>query len=187
MELAGAAPNLPVAEHWSVALTIPLIVRISGEDDLIGVAERSAETFLSSLQAVPLLSLGAQAGLALLAVMRGDRVGCEKWYDLLSHEEFFSHTIVPDRLFGLLSGTAGNLDRAAEHFDSALVFCRNAGDRPELTWTCCDYADALLERNGEGDKDRAISLLDESLAISSELGMRPLMERVVSRRDILKA
>ncbi len=30
-------------------------------------------------------------------------------------------------------------------------------------------------------------LLDESLAISTELGMRPLMERVLSRRDILKA
>ena len=30
-------------------------------------------------------------------------------------------------------------------------------------------------------------LLDESLAISTELGMWPLMERVLSRRDILKA
>ena len=30
-------------------------------------------------------------------------------------------------------------------------------------------------------------LLDESLAISSELGMRPLMERVLSRREILRA
>ena len=34
---------------------------------------------------------------------------------------------------------------------------------------------------------QATSLLDESLAISSELGMRPLMERVLSRREILKA
>jgi len=32
-----------------------------------------------------------------------------------------------------------------------------------------------------------MSLLEEALAISSELGMRPLMERVLSRRDILKA
>ncbi len=32
-----------------------------------------------------------------------------------------------------------------------------------------------------------MSLLDESLAISSELGMGPLMERVLSRRDILGA
>ena len=32
-----------------------------------------------------------------------------------------------------------------------------------------------------------MSLLDGSLAISSGLGMRPLMERVLSRREILAA
>jgi hypothetical protein len=45
----------------------------------------------------------------------------------------------------------------------------------------------LLERDDEGEKSKATSLLDESLAISSELGMRPLMERVLSRGEILKA
>ncbi len=44
----------------------------------------------------------------------------------------------------------------------------------------------LLELD-PGDREQAMSLLDESLAISTELGMRPLMERVLSRRDILKA
>ena len=33
----------------------------------------------------------------------------------------------------------------------------------------------------------AMSLLDKSLAISSELGMRPPMERVLSGREILGA
>ena len=69
----------------------------------------------------------------------------------------------------------------------ALAFCRKAGYRPELAWTCCDYADALCERDGDGDRAKAMSLLDESLAISSELGMRPLLERVLSRREILGA
>ncbi len=72
------------------------------------------------------------------------------------------------------------------YFDEALAFCRR-GYRPELAWTCCDYADTLLQRNEFGDREQAVSLLDESLAISSELGMRPLMERVLSRRDILGA
>ena len=35
--------------------------------------------------------------------------------------------------------------------------------------------------------DKAVAMLDELLAISTELGMRPLMERVLSRREILKA
>ena len=42
-------------------------------------------------------------------------------------------------------------------------------------------------RNDEGDRDKAMTMLDESLAISTDLGMRPLMERVLSRREILKA
>ncbi len=92
-----------------------------------------------------------------------------------------------DRLLGLLSQTMGNLDQAAAHFEDALAFCRKAGYRPELAWSCCDYADTLRERDAEGDRAKAITLLDESLAISSELGMRPLMERVLSRREILKA
>ncbi len=68
-------------------------------------------------------------------------------------------------------------DKAAQHFDDALAFCRKAGYRPELAWTYCDYADMLLERNSPGDRAKAMTLLDESLAISTELGMRPLMER----------
>ena len=71
--------------------------------------------------------------------------------------------------------------------DEALTFCRKTGYRLEQAWTCCDYADALLHRNEPGDREKARSLLDESLAISSKLGMRPLMERVLSRREILQA
>ncbi len=92
-----------------------------------------------------------------------------------------------DRLLGLLTQTIGNIDQATGHFEDALAFCRKAGYRPELAWTCCDYADTLLQRTDDGDRAKAMSLLEESLAISSELGMRPLMERVLSRREILKA
>ncbi|HIM80034.1 MAG TPA: hypothetical protein EYM54_08040 [Dehalococcoidia bacterium] len=79
------------------------------------------------------------------------------------------------------------MDQSAGHFQDALAFCRKAKYQPELAWTCFDYADSLRERRGEGDRAKAITLLDESLTISSDLGMRPLMERVLSRREILKA
>ncbi len=52
---------------------------------------------------------------------------------------------------------------------------------PDLAGTCYDEADTLLQRNESGDRAKDRSLLDESLAISSELGMRPLVERVLSR------
>ena len=90
-----------------------------------------------------------------------------------------------DHLLGLLGHTGGKLDDAATHFEDALAFCRKAGYRPELAWSLCDYADMLTERDGPGDQERATVLLDEALDISTELGMRPLMERVQSRLKTL--
>ncbi len=92
-----------------------------------------------------------------------------------------------DRLLGLLAQTMGNLDDFHTHFEDALAFCRKAGYRPELAWTCCDYSDTLNQRKGEGDRAKAIRLLEESLAISTELGMRPLMGRVIERLARIQA
>ena len=47
-------------------------------------------------------------------------------------------------------------------------------------------ADTMFERDGDGDRAKATSLIADPLAISNELGMRPLMDRVLSRREILK-
>jgi len=120
----------------------------------------------------------------MLAVQKGDQFAAEEHYVYLLGQRgtmIWSFSSV-DRLLGLLSQTLGNLDQAAEHFEDALAFCRKAGYRPELAWTCCDYSDTLRESDAEGDRAKVITLLDESLAISSELGMRPLMERVLARK-----
>ena len=77
------------------------------------------------------------------------------------------------------------MDDAVPHFEESLAFCGKAGYRPELAWTCCDYADAPLQRKEAGDRERARSLLEESLSVSTELGMRPLMERVAARGRVL--
>ena len=95
--------------------------------------------------------------------------------------------ISTDRLPGLLAHTMEEFDQAQSHFEDAVSFSRNASYRPELVWSLCDYADMLLQRNSDGDRSKANSLLDESLAVSTELGMRPLMERVLSRIEILSA
>ncbi len=68
-----------------------------------------------------------------------------------------------------------------------LALCRKAGFLPELAWTCCDYADCLLQRNDAGDRGGGHDPLDESLAISNKLGMGPLLERVLSRRKTMEA
>ena len=81
----------------------------------------------------------------------------------------------------------GDHDTAVRHFDGALKFCREIGAKKELAWTCSDYAEMLLDRDEPGDREKAIELQDEALAITQELGMRPLTERILARREILRA
>ena len=85
---------------------------------------------------------------------------------------------------GILGQAMGEMDHAEAHYKETIAFFRKVGYRPELAWTWCDYADLLFQRNADGDRSTAMVLLDESLAISSELGMRPLLKRVLSRREI---
>ena len=77
--------------------------------------------------------------------------------------------------------------QAVAHFEDALAFCRRAGYRPELAWTCCDLSDALTQRDSPGESSKALALLKESLSISTELGMQPLTERVSDRLDRVQA
>ena len=43
-----------------------------------------------------------------------------------------------------------------------------------------------IQRGGQGDDAKAMSFLDEAMAISAELGMRPLTERVDERLNLVQ-
>ena len=92
-----------------------------------------------------------------------------------------------NRLLGLLAQTVGDLSQAETHFADAREFCRDRGLQPELAWTCSDHAELLLDRNDPGDREKAIELQDEALAITQELGMGPLTERILARRSFLSS
>ena len=174
---------------------LPVVARIAGNDEWLNVAESRANAVLAA--AVGLYSTTmARVSLALIAVQRGDAAAAEEHYTaLVSAPGIMVFYVSTDRVLGQLSVTMGRLDQAVDHFEDALAFNRRAGYRPDLAWTCCDYADVLLQRASAGsartesgeDRAKAMSLLDEALAIANDLGMRPLIERVLSRREILGA
>ena len=168
-------------------MAIPAIARITGITNRLEIARDAAEEVLSKHPSIPLVAMYATAGLAMLAVQEGGQSAAEKHYaGLLGQRGTMMWTVSSvDRLLGLLAHTMRNLALAVSHFEEALAFCRNAGYSPELAWTCCDYADTLLQRNSTEDRAKASALLDESLGISNELGMRPLEERVRSHQGIL--
>ncbi len=169
------------------ALALSLAARTTNNLERLELAESMGGIALAS-NVPPAGTVRARMALAVISVLRDDPAAAEHYDALVPWSGIcLFQTMASDRFLGLLSQTVGNLNLSEGHFDNSLSFCRKAGYRPELAWTCYDYADMLLERNGEGDLTKAMLLLDEALAISSELGMRPLMERVGAPRERAEA
>ena len=149
------------------------MARSPGEPGGVEQAAAAADSLTSASSVVPVYKLTAQMGLALMAVIQSDRKsGRELYSQFIPMKGFLFVGTAVDRILGLLASTIDQPEEAAGHFEDALAFCRNAGYRPELAWSCCDYAEMLLERNNKGGRLTAITLLGESLSISGALGMK---------------
>ena len=180
------------ASYTYPMVVIPIVARIAGVKAWFDVAETIAENILSWQGATPIQQRTSRIGLALMAVQRDDSIAVSDVYAVLSDLAGSMSPTPPhgpgisgDRVLGLLAQALGKLDQAVSHFEEALAFCRNGGYLPELAWTCYDYADALGQRDGPVDRTKTIELLDEALAITTELSMRPLMERTIALRERL--
>jgi DNA-binding SARP family transcriptional activator len=186
----SAPPPGPIADYVFLGAIIPLTSRIAGAGERLDVAELAAERVLSLPRLSPALALYAKSGLALIAVQRSDADTAKGLYGALAAERGTASFFIPlttDRLLGLLAVTFGQVDTALAHFEAGLAFCGRAGYRPECAWTASDYAEALLARGGPGDRDKAAALQDAALVTARELEMRPLMERILARQEVLKA
>ncbi|MFQ6026168.1 MAG: helix-turn-helix transcriptional regulator [Dehalococcoidia bacterium] len=185
LQVMRSTPPVPSWEHAFPAIVIPMLFRTSGSPNLLDTAQEAAQTVLAFSGCTPIIGQVARIGLALQAIIHEDvRAGNEHYLALSAiPSQIESIPICVDRVLGLLCHLTGHLDKGIEHFQAALNFCRQRGYRPELAWTCCDYADTLLQRGHPGDEKEARSLLEESLSLSTEMGMKPLTQRVQERMD----
>ena len=172
LDLMQVTPPGPDIEHAIPALTIPAVARITGTQDRFDAAEDAARIVVSSPSATPLMVLLSRAGLGLMAVQRQDVSAAGEQYAALQPSKGVMVWLISvDRLLGLLADTMGDQEAAMAHFVDAHAFCHKAGYRPELAWTCSDYAEALLNRNETGDRAKAIALLDEALTHSNDISV----------------
>jgi len=150
----------------------------------LDLAENHAKAVLSRKADWRLGKAMAWAGLGLIAVYKADVDAAKEHYAALKRIRgtIYYGIIADDRLLGILSQTMGELNQAVTHFEDALAFCRK-GYWPELALTCCEYAETLLQRHRPDDQAKAASLLDESLSLSQQLGMKPLIERVIGLQE----
>ena len=188
--LTEPGPNM---EYGVPACVLPWIALITGDDARLDVADDAVETLLSAPSLTPTVAVLARTGQVLLAIHRKDVAAAEELYADFERNGLASiigASIIgcgDNRLLGLLAHATGKLDDAAGHFEDELAFCRRTGYRPQLAWASSDYAELLLDRDDPGDREKAIELQDEALVITQELGMRPLTERILARREILRA
>ena len=148
--------------------------------------ESSIDAVLSSPSATPWFSTFARIGASFLAVMEEDGDEASAQYEALKPYTgvMFIYSAV-DRILGLLAGTMGNAGEASRHFEDAHSLCIRHEYRPELAWTCYDYAAMLVKNGKSSDRKKAESLLDEGLPIATELAMSPLVERIAALNETI--
>ena len=94
----------------------------------------------------------------------------------------FAYAGAASNYLALLSATMQRWGEAEAHFDAAIELTERMGARPSVARTQSDYAAMLLQRGSAGDRERAVALLDASIATAEELGMASLLERARALR-----
>jgi hypothetical protein len=84
------------------------------------------------------------------------------------------------RCLGLLAATMSRFDLAARHFEVGLEHNARMRALPWVAHTQHDFAVMLTNRNGQGDRARAIELLSGAVGTCDELGMRALRAKVTT-------
>lgn len=86
--------------------------------------------------------------------------------------------------FGIAARLIGEDENALSHFEDAIRVSREGGYKVTLAQALWGASEVFRD---SGDTKSADAYETEALAIAGELGMRPLTERILARRDILKA
>jgi DNA-binding CsgD family transcriptional regulator len=175
--------STPVSQAF-LAFSTPAFTSISRDSEILTHQFKAAEDVIASPLTSPLLKIWARIGLSYSAFRLNDSVAARTHYsEIAPAAGRLLHLHCADRILGRLSHVMGEPQQADLHFEDALSFSRKAGYSPELAWTCHDYADTLIERGERSDQAKTTELLEESFAISSELGMAPLVELVADLRE----
>jgi DNA-binding CsgD family transcriptional regulator len=86
---------------------------------------------------------------------------------------------------GLLAATMARWNEAEKHFEDTLAMNERTGAKPSLAHALFDYAAMLSKRGEPNDRAKTIGLLQQASALSAELDMRALAERIAARQQRL--
>jgi hypothetical protein len=145
-------------------------------------------TFLLEEGGSPFIELIANICVSIATSLDPDKVTPRENLDALesvSGKLFLGQSV--DRIIGYVQARSGNLDIGAQYLKKSVEFTRHSGALVELAWSLTDYVDILTEMDNEDTEEATATLLNEALEISRNLSLKTLMEKILSRREILKA
>ena len=123
---------------------------------------------------------------AFIAVALGDSDLARASYEKLKKApNIISIMQSVSRAKGLLARMIGKNEEARDHFLKAIEFCETKGMKPELAWSYSDMSE--LVEDVDGDLSASQQFVEKALTIANDIGMKPLTNRILARRDILKA
>ena len=98
---------------------------------------------------------------------------------------------VADALRGMQFRAERKWQESIDHFEKSLKESEeiNLYRRTStiFAYYLTEYARVYLERDQEGDKERAYKLLDEALGICQKVGTKVLMEKIIAKKKLLTA
>jgi len=168
-----------------VAQVLPRIANITGKPEHMASAKAAASEVLSSPYRTPNSELVSHMALARAALAEGDIEAIESEYrELEQAQELWWYHPAPVR--AALAFRLGKFEQGQTDFEDAMERYREVGYRPLLAWAAYQYSVASGDAGTESPAFIR-SLEDDALEIGRSLGMRPLVQKVLSRREILKA
>lgn len=191
IEVANNANIGPQAGLLNASNVVILTSKISGTNEYLPRAEGMINRAVSQTDVAPTYALVAKVLSALVGCMRGDVSLANKDLDeLLGYSETIirlaATTILADEVIGSIYDAMGEHEKSKVYFD--LAYNHFSDDYKVLKMRIgLDYVDVLEKTKDSTDRIKASEILDEVQEIARTTDARPLLERALSKRDILKA
>jgi len=92
-----------------------------------------------------------------------------------------------NRLKGMILSCEKDWESALESFEKSKKAFEAMNALPELIPTLYEYGSTYLQRNQEGDREKAHSHLDQALEISRKIGAKKWIEKIIAKKKLLTA
>jgi len=111
----------------------------------------------------------------------------DEMYEVALKSKSRFYMALASRLRGMLLSSQKDWESSIESFEKSKGEFEAMDALPELIQTLYEYGLTYLQRNQEGDREKAHSHLDQALEISRKIGAKKWIEKIIAKKKLLTA